>query len=501
MRRLLIGAVLGAAAARGAYVALNRRPPGFGGREGAEVWGRTNHRGEPVTLLEGPAFALGSALAGLAVPGVPGRLRAAALVAGAGSGAFGAYDDLAGSASSRGFKGHLSALARGEVTTGAVKILGIGASGLTAAALAGSAASTPVRRALDTVLNGAIVAASANLMNLFDLRPGRAIKVGVLTGAPLALGAGSAVVAAPLGAAFALLPEDLGERAMLGDAGANSFGALLGLGATRLPLPARLAVLGGLVALNGASEYVSFTKVIRETPALNWLDMLGRRPLDPAPAASSASASASVSAEGTVTVTETASVTVESVTVGEEIARATARTVVVTETTSTFEDASHDSDISDVGGVAQETAEAERESGASDAEGVAREAAEGAVGVSQEAAKEAEGVAQDAAKGTVGVSQVAAEGAGGVAQDAAKETVGVSHEAAEGAGGGSREAAEGAEGVSQEAAEAAEAAGGVAPGAAEGAGGGSWEAAEGAGAGGSREAAVVEGEARGRSAS
>jgi len=40
----------------------------------------------------------------------------------------------------------------------------------------------------------------------------------------------------------------------------------------------RLAVLAGAGRLNGASEVVSFTKVIRETPALNWLDMLGRRP-------------------------------------------------------------------------------------------------------------------------------------------------------------------------------------------------------------------------------
>ncbi|GAA3243326.1 hypothetical protein [Actinocorallia longicatena] len=283
MKRLVIGGLLGAAAARAAYTALTRRPPGHNGLTGDEVWGRTNHRGEPVTLLEGPAFFTGAAAAGLLVPGLPGRVRAAAFVAGTGSGLLGAYDDLAGSSSSRGFKGHLTALARGEVTTGAVKILGIGATGLAAAALAGSKASSKPGRLADTVLNGAIVAASANLMNLFDLRPGRAVKVGLITGVPLAFGAGSAIVAAPLGAAAALLPEDLGERAMLGDAGANALGALLGLSATRLGLVPRLAVLGGLVALNGASEYVSFTKVIRETPALNWIDMLGRRPVEPKP--------------------------------------------------------------------------------------------------------------------------------------------------------------------------------------------------------------------------
>lgn len=287
-RKAAAGAVLGAAAARAAYAALTRNPPGMNGVPGEEVWGRTNHRGEPVTLLEGPAVVAGAAAAGLLAPGVPGRTRAAALLAGAGSGLLGGYDDLAGSAASRGFKGHLTALARGEVTSGAVKILGIGAAGLAAAAVAGSPAPSRTGRAFDALVNGAIIAGSANLMNLFDLRPGRAIKVGVIAGTPLALaGRSSAVAAAPLGAAAALLPEDLGERAMLGDTGSNALGALLGLAATRLGRRPRLAVLTAVAGLNAASEFVSFTKVIAGNPVLNRIDMLGRRPAAapvPAPA-------------------------------------------------------------------------------------------------------------------------------------------------------------------------------------------------------------------------
>jgi hypothetical protein len=122
-------------------------------------------------------------------------------------------------------------------------------------------------------------------MNLFDLRPGRAIKVSLLAAAALAAAEpdARADVAAPVGAAVALLPNDLGERAMLGDAGANAIGAMLGVAASSLPRRARLAVLAGVLGLTAASEKVSFTKVIARTPPLNWLDMLGRRPVAPAP--------------------------------------------------------------------------------------------------------------------------------------------------------------------------------------------------------------------------
>ncbi|MCG5215082.1 hypothetical protein [Streptosporangium sp. KLBMP 9127] len=275
----LAGAALGAVAARAAYTAFRRRPP-LGDEK---TWTRTNHRGEPITLLEGPAFVAGAGVAAALTPGLPGRVKAAALLAGVGSGALGAYDDLYGGASSKGFKGHLGALAKGEVTSGAVKILGIGATGLAAATLVS-------RGPVDTLVNGAAVAGSANLANLFDLRPGRAIKVGLLTGGPL-LGVSllrgrpvaAALTAIPLGAAVALLPDDLGERAMLGDAGANALGALLGLAAvTRLGRPGRLALLGTVAALTAASEKISFTKVIAGNPVLNRVDMLGRRPAPPA---------------------------------------------------------------------------------------------------------------------------------------------------------------------------------------------------------------------------
>jgi UDP-GlcNAc:undecaprenyl-phosphate/decaprenyl-phosphate GlcNAc-1-phosphate transferase len=309
----LTSAALAAALARAAYAALSRRPPG-----GAGTWTRTNHRGEPVTLLEGPALALAAIAAPALASGLSPRLRAALAVAGTGAAAFGGYDDLAGDGDRRGFRGHLGALAQGEVTTGAVKLGGIGGTGLVAAAVLGGAPA-------DVAINAGLVAGGANLLNLFDLRPGRAIKVALAGGALLAAaapaghstgtrqdngpgaglrpvdgqdayprqepgqdagtwqGAGQAV-AAPLGAALALLGEDLGERAMLGDAGANALGALLGVvAAASLSRLARVALLAVIAGLTAASEKVSFTAVIERTPALRWLDMLGRRPVLAAP--------------------------------------------------------------------------------------------------------------------------------------------------------------------------------------------------------------------------
>jgi UDP-GlcNAc:undecaprenyl-phosphate/decaprenyl-phosphate GlcNAc-1-phosphate transferase len=262
--------VTAAGAARLAYAALNRRPPG-----GTRTWSRTNHRGEPLTLLEGPAVAVGAIAGALAQAALgPARSGAALAVAGAGAAAFGTYDDLAGSGDRRGFGGHLRALRHGEVTTGTVKLGGIGVTGMLSAALAGGSA-------VDVVINAGLVAGGANLLNLFDLRPGRAIKVAIASSALIAAGGGTGV-AAPLAAGVSLLDEDLGERAMLGDCGANALGAMLGAAAADLPRPARIALLVGITGLTAASEKVSFTKVIERTPPLRWLDMLGRRPAAPA---------------------------------------------------------------------------------------------------------------------------------------------------------------------------------------------------------------------------
>jgi hypothetical protein len=240
-------------------------------------WRRTNHAGSPVTLAEGPVAVL-AALAGTAAgiaAGSPARVGVAAAVAATGAGAVGAYDDLCGSTQAKGFRGHLRALRSGTVTSGTIKIAGVGASALLASAIIGCRQRRGFAGCMaEGVMDTALIAGTANLTNLFDLRPGRAAKVTLLLGAGLA-GAGSAPY---VGAAAGSLPADLGERAMLGDCGANALGAAIGtVAAARLPVAAKAAALLAVIALTAASERVSFTAVIEATPGLRWLDRLGRR--------------------------------------------------------------------------------------------------------------------------------------------------------------------------------------------------------------------------------
>lgn len=318
----VVGAGIGVCAGLG-YVLRRKRIK-------ASQWERTNFHGVTVSLRGGVAMAGASVASAAVASALSDQPRAAlgGVVASLGGGLAGYIDDVDqgahdGGKVAKGLKGHLGALAHGQVTTGVIKIAGIGASALAASALVGSKATSVSGKAADLALNTVLIAGAANLANLLDLRPGRALKATVLVAAPLsyfscaaaktpasgasvtsatasvtsgASGAPSATPAAPASAsgasaqrllasglnaaAITALVEDLQETTMLGDTGANAAGALLGTSlAANDSWKLRLGTALGVVGLILASEKVSFSKVIAANPALNWLDQLWRRPL------------------------------------------------------------------------------------------------------------------------------------------------------------------------------------------------------------------------------
>lgn len=284
MTRLLAsagGAVAGAAARNLVRASLDEQMPG-----GTAAWLRTNFRGTRVSLMGGPALAAGLA-AGALVAGPLARstrIGIAGAVAALAGGAAGLNDDLREDPQQRdkGLRGHLGALRDGRVTTGATKIAGIGAAAVVAAALVGAdrrraTEAAASAAALDLAVDAVLVAGSANLVNLFDLRPGRALKVGILGAALVAASGAPAQAAAVVGPVAAALPADLAELDMLGDSGANALGGVVGVGLTQASRPVRLATAAAIVCLTLASEKVSFSRVIERTPALSALDSWGRR--------------------------------------------------------------------------------------------------------------------------------------------------------------------------------------------------------------------------------
>ena len=262
---------------------------------GAPVFVRRNYRNHELPTGAGVAVAAGVLLveAAKAVGGALGvgdapvltTARTLTMLTVVGFTLLGLADDLGAMGSTSGFGGHLRSIVAGSVSTGGIKLIG---GGLLALVLGGPAGhlggATPGPAGVARLLvDGAVIALSANLANLFDRAPGRVIKMSMLMFAVLAIPvalrrstAGLGAVAVVIGAATGVLPSDLRETSMLGDTGANAVGASLGLGVVLMCAPwVRFVVLLGLLAMNLVSERVSFSAIIDAVAPLRALDRFG----------------------------------------------------------------------------------------------------------------------------------------------------------------------------------------------------------------------------------
>jgi UDP-N-acetylmuramyl pentapeptide phosphotransferase/UDP-N-acetylglucosamine-1-phosphate transferase len=182
----------------------------------------------------------------------------------------------------RGLRGHLRALADGDMTTGVLKVIVITGASVFVMALSGP------RSVAGTFAGVVTLAAASNLWNGLDVAPGRAIKAYLLAMAAVGFVAAvasirgwseaSVCVGVCVGAAL-VLPFDLRERGMLGDAGANLLGFAVGVvlvtGASDAVL---VALAAALVVLNVVAETLTLSRAIDAIPPLRWFDRLGRVP-------------------------------------------------------------------------------------------------------------------------------------------------------------------------------------------------------------------------------
>jgi UDP-N-acetylmuramyl pentapeptide phosphotransferase/UDP-N-acetylglucosamine-1-phosphate transferase len=174
----------------------------------------------------------------------------------------------------RGLVRQLAMLREGRVSSGMVKLVVISAASALAAWALGA-------RGARWVLGALVIAGAANLWNLLDVLPGRAFKYFVPAVAGAALAAGTeeyrtlALIA--LLDALLLLGLDLMEVAMLGDAGSNVLGFIVGVGLLEALSTTGLAVaLAAILALHVLAETVTLSRIIQAVAPLRWFDGLGR---------------------------------------------------------------------------------------------------------------------------------------------------------------------------------------------------------------------------------
>lgn len=194
-----------------------------------------------------------------------------------GFGALGLIDDMYGTRETGGFRGHFSLLLKGSVSTGFAKAAAGGILSLLLGLMISGYQPAPI------IVNGLLIALSANMLNLLDLRPGRAVSC---------FWAGLIVLMAAFPKSMfhvMLLPVvisslwitvlDRRARVMLGDAGSNALGAVLGVSfAMAAGLPWKVIAIIALVGIHAYAEKYSISRLIESNRILRTIDgLLGER--------------------------------------------------------------------------------------------------------------------------------------------------------------------------------------------------------------------------------
>lgn len=186
----------------------------------------------------------------------------------------GIIDDLIGNRDVSGLKGHFKSILNGKLTTGGFKALFGGFVALCISVIIS-------KNIPDIIINTLLIALFTNLINLLDLRPGRAIKgyifIAVVLLFSISIYYQKILIVLLMANVLAYFKEDLKAKAMMGDAGSNVLGISLGIiTAFNFSLPIRASVLLLLIIIHIITEKYSLTKMIENNKILNYIDKLGR---------------------------------------------------------------------------------------------------------------------------------------------------------------------------------------------------------------------------------
>lgn len=186
----------------------------------------------------------------------------------------GIIDDLIGNRNASGFKGHFYSFFKGKLTTGFLKA---GVGGITALIIS-LIYSTSF---LQVIINASIIALFTNLLNLLDLRPGRAIKSYLVLAFLFFIigvsGINQILLFSIIGYCIGYLPQDLKAKSMMGDAGSNPLGISLGIiSVVNFSMGLKYFLLFFLFLIHLISEKYSLSQIIKNNSFLNYLDQLGR---------------------------------------------------------------------------------------------------------------------------------------------------------------------------------------------------------------------------------
>lgn len=184
-------------------------------------------------------------------------------------------DDLVGEKEIKGFKNHISLLFKRRLTSGGLKAL----IGFFSAVIISIKISEDFN---NLIINILLISLFSNIINMFDLRPGRGLKVFVLLSIIMIFTAlvrdFDFIIYLALGIVLAYLPNDIRGLSMMGDVGSNFLGITLGFySVVSQHYATRLTLLIFLIAMHVLGEFYSFTSVINKNKVLRYIDNFGRQ--------------------------------------------------------------------------------------------------------------------------------------------------------------------------------------------------------------------------------